>query len=79
MERLPNAYIETSVQPIRGYKEGKEIVAALRTFGIDRVLLGSDWPVYHPAETLAYMKEMPFTEAELNQIIQGNGKRLFPY
>lgn len=75
---LPNAYIETSVFPIYLEKQADNIVKAFRGFGIDRVLFGSDWPVFHPSEVLAFLRRYPFTDEELNKILVNNGEKLFP-
>ncbi|MBX3210562.1 MAG: amidohydrolase family protein [Labilithrix sp.] len=52
----------------------RQLVAALRAFGVERVLFGSDWPAFHPAETIHALREMGLSESEL-RVILTNGNR----
>jgi uncharacterized protein len=76
--RAPNLYVEGSVLFIHAKKKPKEVVDALRAFGIDQVLFGSDWPVVHPSETLARLRNLPLTADEIDQIVCRNAKKLIP-
>lgn len=73
-----NVFVEVSaVLPLLRHKKA-EVVASLRKFGIEKVLFGSDWPVYHPTEMLAVLKSYGFSEREMNMIISENAARLLP-
>jgi uncharacterized protein len=72
----PNVYTDVSAILARVRGKETEIVELLRKFGIDRVLFGSDWPVYHPTEMLAVIKSYPFTKEELEKIISKNAEEL---
>lgn len=69
----------TDVSAVLPRLRGKEveIVELLRKFGIDRVLFGSDWPVYHPTEMLTVLKSFPFTKEEIEKIVETNADKLF--
>ncbi len=54
-----------------------EIVWQLRTFGIDHVLFGSDYPLFTPEETLRAMDRYPFTDAERETILVRNAASVF--
>ena len=58
--------------PVQG-----ELVWTIRKVGTDRVLFGSDWPVYTPAETIRAVRQLGFTKAEQQQIFHDNAARLF--
>jgi predicted TIM-barrel fold metal-dependent hydrolase len=60
---------------LAGPAQRRQLVAALRAFGIERVLFGSDWPAFHPAETIHALREMGLSESEL-RVILTNGDRV---
>jgi len=53
-----------------------ELVWTLRKVGTDRVLFGSDWPVYSPAEAVEAVRHLGLTGAEQKQIFHDNAVRL---
>jgi uncharacterized protein len=53
-----------------------ELVWTIRKVGADRVLFGSDWPVYTPSETLSAVRKLGFTQAEQKQILHDNAAQL---
>jgi uncharacterized protein len=75
---LKNTYVETSMFPAYLLKKKERVVEVFRKFGIDRVVVGSDWPMMHPSEIVAFLRLYPFTESELKKIVIENGLRLFP-
>lgn len=48
----------------------------IRAWGADRVLFGSDYPMWSPAAELQRINELPLTEEELENILHGNIERL---
>lgn len=54
-----------------------EFVWTLRNVGIDRVLLGSDYPQFSLAQTLDALKKLDLDEAEQHKIQYINAHRLF--
>jgi uncharacterized protein len=67
--RFANTYAGSPVQ--------NELVWTIRKVGTDRILFGTDWPVYTPAETIRAVKLMGITYAEQRQIFHDNAARLF--
>ena len=66
---IANTYAGSPVQD--------ELVWTIRKVGTDRVLFGTDWPVYTPAQTVKAVRQMKFTYAEQKQIFHDNAARLF--
>lgn len=54
-----------------------EFVWTLRNVGIDRVLLGSDYPQFPLDRTLAALEKLDLTDEEKAKIRSGNARRLF--
>lgn len=55
----------------------EEFVWTLRNVGIDRVILGSDYPQISLAETMEAFEKLDLTEEEKTKIRVGNARRLF--
>lgn len=54
-----------------------ELAALIRTIGVGRVLLGSDFPWYEPGDTIAAVEELPgLTSGERAAILGENAARL---
>ena len=49
----------------------------IRTYGADRVLFGTDYPMWDPSEELARFNAIPLTEEERQQVLWKNADRLF--
>jgi uncharacterized protein len=69
LSAIANTYAGSPVQA--------ELVWTIRKVGTDRVLFGSDWPVYTPNETVNAVRQLGFTPAEQQQIFHDNAMRLF--
>ena len=54
-----------------------DTVRLLRACGVSRVLYGTDYPVMTPARHLALFNALPLTDAEREEILIGNARRLF--
>ena len=61
---IATTYAGSPVQP--------ELVWTLRKVGIDRIIFGSDWPVYTPAEALQAVRSLGLTETEQKQVLHDN-------
>ena len=55
-----------------GAQRAKELI---RIYGADRILFGSDFPIWDPARELQAVLEAGFTDAELEGILGGNCRR----
>lgn len=49
----------------------------IRKYGADRVLFGTDYPMWDPSEELARFNAIPLTEEERQQVLWKNADRLF--
>ena len=72
-----NIYVETSSLIMWPLVVGEKIVNVWREFGTDRVLLGSDWPVFHPQGHIHLLENYPLSDDEREKIIKRNGRKLF--
>ena len=73
-----NLYVEVSGLVLAPKSAGAYFVKLWREMGMERVLLGSDWPLLHPSEHIAYLRDYPLTAEERDLIIRANALRLFP-
>ena len=53
-----------------------ELVWTMRKVGIDRILFGSDWPVYTPSEAITAVRHLGLTEAEQRKVFYDNAAQL---
>lgn len=53
-----------------------EACELIRRHGPDRVVFGSDFPLWSPAEELERLRSLPLTRDELQLILEGNARRL---
>jgi predicted TIM-barrel fold metal-dependent hydrolase len=74
-----NIYFDLSATSVvvSGSPIADEFVWTVRNVGVDRVLLGSDFPQMSLPQTLAALDRLPFTEAEKAKLRYGNAKALF--
>lgn len=73
-----NFYVEVSVTPImlRTHQDRKTLMETIRAVGIGKFIFGSDWPVFHPTETLKALKSLPLTNEEIEAITFKNASQL---
>ncbi len=76
-EAPPNVFVETSGLVMAPKQAMPAFVAVWRAVGLERVLLGSDWPLFHPSDHLARLRDMGLTDDELDQLVRKNAERLF--
>jgi predicted TIM-barrel fold metal-dependent hydrolase len=71
-------WVEVSATPIiiRDQSEKLRLVASMRKVGIKKFIFGSDWPVFHPAETLKALQGLSLSDEELDAILFENSKSL---
>ena len=49
----------------------------IRGFGAERVLFGTDYPMWHPEEALGRFLSLPLDDAEREMILHLNAEKLF--
>ena len=57
--------------------EPAEAVRIMRDYGVDRVLYGTDFPMWNPVGELRRFNALPLTDAEREKILWSNHLRLF--
>lgn len=72
---MPNFYVDTS--SCFGFLLPERVRELILRFGTDRVLFGTDYPMWHPKEELASLLSLGFSEEELRQMLAENAKKVF--
>lgn len=74
----PNFLVDVSGVPIwmKKMEQKKNLVSFMRSMGIHKFIFGSDWPVYHPAEMLKAMQELPLSDSEYEAVVYRNAQAL---
>lgn len=70
-----NFYVDCSSS--FGFADRKTIKNAICAYGIDRVLFGSDYPMWNAAQEIENVLSLGFSDAENEKIFSGNAKRLY--
>jgi len=71
---LPNLYVDTSSS--LPFMQVDEILRLIDAFGIDRILFGSDYPMWQPADEIQLIEALGLTESEKYAIFWDNSARL---
>lgn len=69
-----NVLLETSFSLHR--LDPKRAAAMIRRHGVNRVMMGSDWPWYSQAEELRAIRNLGLTETELQWVLHSSAARL---
>ncbi|MFZ5482568.1 MAG: amidohydrolase family protein [Myxococcota bacterium] len=77
-EAPSNLWIEVSGLTHAPAEAGQYFVPMWRAFGLQRILLGSDYPQLSPAAHVEILRQYPLTPEEREQVVVSNGERLFP-
>lgn len=74
----PNFLVEISAVPIwtKEPADQKKLVDLMRAVGMKKFVFGSDWPVFHPAETLHALQALPLSTSELDDLVYNNAQAL---
>jgi predicted TIM-barrel fold metal-dependent hydrolase len=73
--RSPNASVELSGAILRMRAAKDEARTLLRSFGLERVVFGSDWPIFHPQEALWSLRSLGLRDDEVDQILTRSPRR----
>ena len=74
-EVLSNAWYDTAAVPFLYRPEVYRVVAAMS--GVEKILLGSDWPLMGPGRVIEHIRESGFGQDEMYAVLGGNARRLF--
>lgn len=74
-----NVYLELSAVAalFGGSPYADQLAWVCRNHGLDRVLWGSDYPVYSPDEAIAGVLGLGFSDADIDQVVAGTARDLF--
>ena len=72
---LPNLYVDCSSSMFA--LQDEIVVELIRKYGADRVLFGSDYPMWSPAEELAHFMRLRLTDRERDLILHKNAEKVF--
>lgn len=75
-QRTVHVDISAAAPLFAGSPYAEQFVWILRKFGTDRVLFGSDFPLYGPTEALDAVRALGFTDDEQAQILHANAASL---
>lgn len=71
---LDNVYVDTSSS--LAFLSNEEAVSQIRHFRPDRVLFGTDYPMWHPLDEISRLNELALLPQEKRAILWENGRRL---
>ena len=54
----------------------EDFVSLIRAFGPEKVLFGTDYPMWDPVEEVAHFMQLPLTDREREMILWDNGMRI---
>lgn len=71
---LPNLFVDTSSS--LPFMPAEEILRLIDAFGIDRILFGSDYPMWQPADEIQLIEALGLTASDKHAIFWDNSARL---
>lgn len=72
---IPNLYVDCSSTMFA--LDDETVVRLIRLYGADRVLFGTDYPMWSPAAEVEHFIRLDLTEEERDLILHRNAERLF--
>jgi len=73
LKNRPCFFDVSSSLSLLGHRRAVELI---RAYGAERLLFGSDYPMWNPAACLKEFLELPLTDSEKEQILYKNAQRL---
>ena len=74
MESL-NCYMDLS--SVMAFIPPEQVLAYIRLYGADRLLFGSDFPMFHPVQEWEAFMKLPLTDDEREKILYRNAAHVF--
>lgn len=75
LAHIPNLYVDCSSTMFA--LDDETVVRLIRRYGAERVLFGTDYPMWSPAAEAEHFMRLELTEAERDLILHRNAERLF--
>lgn len=76
-KKFSNLYLEVSASIFWYFDKKEELRKTFYSLGIDRILFGSDWPIFHPSEIMWALSKYEFSKDELAQMTKTNAEQFF--
>ncbi len=73
---LPYPQVRVDTSSTIPFLDPASMLRLIRAFGADRVLFGSDYPMWHPGEELKRFLALPLTAQERRAILGDNARKL---
>lgn len=73
---FPNLYTDLSFVLGASLVEGEKLGTAIKNFGVDRVLFGSDFPFFDPEKSLDALSTAGLSDGEFEMVTTGNFENL---
>jgi len=70
----PNLYVDCSSTMFA--LDDEKVAALIRAYGADRVLFGTDYPMWSPLDEVENFMRLPLTDTERSQILHRNAEKL---
>ncbi len=75
LKNLPNFYVDCS--SCFGFIPKERVLELIRHYGADRVLFGTDYPMWSPSREIENILSLPLDENEIKCILNINAKKVF--
>ena len=75
LNNLPNFYVDCS--SCFGFIPAQKVKQLIRHYGADRVLFGTDYPMWSPSEEIKQILSLGLDENEIKSILNINAKKVF--
>lgn len=72
---IPNLFVDCSSTMFA--LSDVEVMDLIHTYGADRVLFGTDYPMWSPVDEMVHFNRLPLTETERQMILHENAERVF--
>ena len=72
---LPNLYVDCS--SCFPFGKASDMYEIMRRYGADKVLFGSDFPIWSPKDELSAFLSLPFTDEEREKMLSLNAMKVF--
>lgn len=72
---IPNLYVDCSSTMFA--LPDHEVMDLIHIYGADRVLFGTDYPMWSPVDEMEHFNRLPLTESERQMILHENAERVF--
>ncbi len=77
LRELPNFYVDCSSTFGFGFNDKSKIKALIYSYGVDKVLFGTDYPMWRASDELEMLSSLGLSDEEMKKILSGNAVKVF--